>query len=298
MHIGLCFLSEPNLIIIISHGPAPSFPQIKRHSRHLHLHLYCDQIRDQRITQRFHQQRFLVRAHLAESLAMCNLKDDDILCQLVLDTLQGQVDVIRCTWYLADNYQNDNAVSLCTSSHGYHRWALAFSRQDKVLGVFLLWRNPSMGMKVLVDLNFTLINREHFSENLSFCRKKVKYNVDAKAQGSRKFVDMATLENRFIDRNGEFQLEVTLSNVKSVFEHKFRLNQSIFANASRMAKFETSYFSYGSYDWSLALYPNGRSDSQLGNKYFNVFQSSLLHVSVLQVHPAPSHKMHLEPRRV
>ena len=68
-----------------------------------------------------------------------------------------------------------------------------------------------------------------------------------------------------MDRNGEFQLELSMSKIRSVFEHKFRMNQSIFANSSKLGKFETSYFSYGSYDWSLSIYPSGRSQSQLGN---------------------------------
>ena len=27
--------------------------------------------------------------------------------------------------------------------YGYHRWAITFSRAGKVLGVYLVWRNPS-----------------------------------------------------------------------------------------------------------------------------------------------------------
>ena len=84
--------------------------------------------------------------------------------------------------------------------------------------------------------------------------------------GSRKFVQISMLEDQgFMDRNGEFQLEFTLSNIHSTFEHKFRINQSIFAaNSSKMTKLETSYFSFGIYDWSMSVYPTGRSDSQLG----------------------------------
>merc|ERR1719219_1373999 len=67
-----------------------------------------------------------------------------------------------------------------------------------------------------------------------------------------------------MDRNGEFQLEFNLSNIKTVFEHKFKINQSIFNNHSKLGKMETSYFSFDQYDWSLSLYPSGRSDSQLG----------------------------------
>ena len=72
----------------------------------------------------------------------------------------------------------------------------------------------------------------------------------------------------FMDRNGEFQLEFCLANIHSTYEHKFRINQSIFAaNSSKMTKLETSYFSFGIYDWSLSIYPSGRSDSQLGLIY-------------------------------
>jgi len=84
--------------------------------------------------------------------------------------------------------------------------------------------------------------------------------------GSKKFVQISMLEDQgFMDRNGEFQLELTLSNIHSTFEHKFKINQSIFAaNSAKMSKLETSYFSFGIYDWSLSVYPTGRSDSQLG----------------------------------
>ena len=85
--------------------------------------------------------------------------------------------------------------------------------------------------------------------------------------GSRKFVDLATLEDRnYMDRDGEFQLEFMLSSIQSVFEHKFRIK--MFQNSARMGKLETSYFSFGLYDWSLSIYPTGRADSQLGKQKY------------------------------
>ena len=71
-----------------------------------------------------------------------------------------------------------------------------------------------------------------------------------------------------MDRNGEFQLEFNLSNIKSIFEQKFKINQSIFNNMSKLGKLETSYFSYDQYDWSLSVYPAGRAESQLGKWLF------------------------------
>ena len=37
-----------------------------------------------------------------------------------------------------------------------------------------------------------------------------------------------------MDRNGEFQLEFNLSNIKSIFEEKFKINQSIFNNVAKV----------------------------------------------------------------
>ena len=46
---------------------------------------------------------------------------------------------------------------------------------------------------------------------------------------------------------------------------RFRVNQSIFMGGPKQAeKLETSYFNFGSYDWSLSVYSSGRSDSVLG----------------------------------
>ena len=151
--------------------------------------------------------------------------------------------------------------------YGHNRWALTFSRHDKVLGVYLVWKNPSEGMKTLVDLHFTLLNRHHFSLNENFSTKNAKFTAEAKLHGCRKLVQLSKLtETDFMDRNGEFQLEVHLSNIRSVYEHKFRINQSIFNNLSKLGKLETTYFSYDQYDWSLSVYPSGRSESQLGNQ--------------------------------
>ncbi|KAJ1530332.1 hypothetical protein ONE63_005248 [Megalurothrips usitatus] len=57
---------------------------------------------------------------------------------------------------------------------GYQRWAITFSRTDKVLGVYLVWKSASQGMRVYVDFTFTLLNREHFSCNEAFAGKQVR----------------------------------------------------------------------------------------------------------------------------
>ena len=66
--------------------------------------------------------------------------------------------------------------------YGQQRWAITFSRHEKTLGVYLVWRNSSEGMKTFIDFTITLLNRVHFSENQTFSAKAVKFNTEAKSE--------------------------------------------------------------------------------------------------------------------
>lgn len=66
--------------------------------------------------------------------------------------------------------------------YGHQRWAITFSRNDKTLGVYLVWKNPSEGMKTFVDFTITLLNRVHFSENQSFSAKAAKFTTEARGK--------------------------------------------------------------------------------------------------------------------
>lgn len=69
--------------------------------------------------------------------------------------------------------------------YGYHRWAVSFSRtNDKILGVYLILRNPSQNTKCFCDFTFTLLNREHYSKNELFSEKQCKFSLDHPAQVS------------------------------------------------------------------------------------------------------------------
>ncbi|KAF6216297.1 hypothetical protein GE061_000637 [Apolygus lucorum] len=154
-------------------------------------------------------------------------------------------------------------------SCGYQKWAITFSRTDKVLGVYLVWKSPSALMRVYVDFSFTILNREHFSVNEGFSGKQVKFTLDCPAQGNRNYIPVSDLYTRnFTDNNGEFQLELNMGHVRTMFDTEFRLPTSMFGQITRgqspvakiPAKIETTYFNFGGFDWNLALYPQGASD--------------------------------------
>ncbi|XP_020289535.1 uncharacterized protein LOC109857542 isoform X2 [Pseudomyrmex gracilis] len=140
---------------------------------------------------------------------------------------------------------------------GFQRWAVAFSRGEKVLGVYLVWRGASRNLRVYVDFTFTLLNREHFSMNESFSGKRVKFTYEAPAQGNRNYIAVADLYSRnFADPNGEFQLELSMANVRTVYMTEVRMPTSVLGQP-KPSKLETDYFAFGGFDWNLVIYPHG-----------------------------------------
>lgn len=56
---------------------------------------------------------------------------------------------------------------------GHQKWSITFSHTDKMLGAYLVWKSASESVRVYVDFTFTILNREHFSDNESFAGKQV-----------------------------------------------------------------------------------------------------------------------------
>jgi len=136
----------------------------------------------------------------------------------------------------------------------------------KVLGVYLVWRGASRNLRVYVDFTFTLLNREHFSMNESFSGKRVKFTYEAPAQGNRSYIAVADLFSRnFADTNGEFQLELSMANVRTVYMTEVRMPTSVFsAGQTKPSKLETDYIAFGGFDWNLVIYPHGKDTDGRG----------------------------------
>ncbi|KAE8743201.1 hypothetical protein FOCC_FOCC011181, partial [Frankliniella occidentalis] len=195
---------------------------------------------------------------------------------------------------------------------GYQRWAITFSRTDKVLGVYLVWKSACQGMRVYVDFTFTLLNREHFSCNEAFAGKQVKFTMAAPAQGNKNYIPVSDLYARnFTDTNGEFQLELSIGHVRTVYNADIRVPTNIFGNPTTHGhhahghggsrhghhtgtvgaapgtpgtpgapaasngtngtpakqagnKLETSYFTFGGYDWNLSIVPLSKDSGSEG----------------------------------
>jgi hypothetical protein len=74
-----------------------------------------------------------------------------------------------------------------------------------------VWKSPTDGVNVNLNLTVTLLNREFFGENRTFCMKKATYSKDNVSNGNRIFIkigDLLTHRPRFMDSNGEFQVRL------------------------------------------------------------------------------------------
>lgn len=124
----------------------------------------------------------------------------------------------------------------------------------------------------------------------SWTFSQVKFTTECPAQGNRNYIPVSDLYGRnFTDANGEFQLELSIGNVRTLYDTEFRVPTSLtsrlmhhhhqiqnhhnatstnalshqYGNVSprgTKCKLETSYFTFGGFDWNLALYPHGVKD--------------------------------------
>ncbi|KAJ2948024.1 hypothetical protein O0L34_g9821 [Tuta absoluta] len=122
----------------------------------------------------------------------------------------------------------------------HQRWAVAFSRTDTSLGVYLVWRGACEGMRVYVDFTFTLLSRDHFTANEGFSGKQVRFNAGCAAQGRGRCVTLAELSSKYADARGEFQLELTMSRVRTLYSCEIR--------APRL---DTTPIAFAGFDWSV-----------------------------------------------
>ena len=100
--------------------------------------------------------------------------------------------------------------------------------KDQVLQV-LMWYNT---FSYFIRVNKFCNQKKQWMEaihswlkiNVAVVPWQVKFTLDSPAQGNRKLITLEELYNRhFTDERGEFQLELTVSNIRTVFETEIKI---------------------------------------------------------------------------
>ena len=141
--------------------------------------------------------------------------------------------------------------------YGHHKWSAIFVKTDLHLGTFLKLQSVTQGMKCQIDFSFTLLNREHYTRNESFIEKGCVFTSEENQRGRKSFVGLNDLVQRnFMQDSGEFLVELELRKINCTFECNIRLPKESNSRFSYDQRLESSYFSFGLFDWSVSLYPN------------------------------------------
>lgn len=137
----------------------------------------------------------------------------------------------------------------------------------QTLGITLNWKSRSENVNVNLDVSFTLMNREKFTENKSFSMTSASFNQQDYSQGNTSFLkiaDLLTHRPRFVDNNGEFIVELRLGNIKTTFIKKINVYSKIkdVSNGNDETPLDlddveiiSEDFTFGTFNWCLVLKP-------------------------------------------
>ncbi|CAL1532756.1 unnamed protein product [Lymnaea stagnalis] len=144
--------------------------------------------------------------------------------------------------------------------YGYQRWNVSFVRTDRHIGAYLKLQTPSQGLRCRMDFSFTVVNRDHFTKNVSFIEKSCEFSPEANVFGRKTFTEIDDLLKRnFLQESGDLLVEVEMRNIHSIYECFMRVPKDGGSTGSRHGygdRMESTYFMFGLSDWSISLFPD------------------------------------------
>ncbi|KAI0225692.1 hypothetical protein LSAT2_023559 [Lamellibrachia satsuma] len=104
-------------------------------------------------------------------------------------------------------------------NYGHQRWRVTFARTSSHIGASLTLAHVTTGMTCVVDFNFTMVNREHFTKNDVYSERSCQFTAESPVHARRTFVALSDLRQRgFKQDNGQYTVELEMRNVKNTFE--------------------------------------------------------------------------------
>ena len=154
-----------------------------------------------------------------------------------------------------------------------------------------MWKSVSHGINIDVDLTVTLLNRESFEENQQFAIPNANFCMSyggnnsadcTTVNGNRAFISIADLLShrpRFVDTNGEFQIEIKLSNIRTCFQNEFNIQSKLISSGGSFdyeaMEVRSEAFGYGGFAWEVVVSPqpqlltNSRASNTSNSKSTN-----------------------------
>ncbi|KAK2141780.1 hypothetical protein LSH36_1042g01011 [Paralvinella palmiformis] len=136
-----------------------------------------------------------------------------------LSTLNDRFDTRVFTFQLPASVSKENTPDACSRdfTYGYQSWGVSAVRYERHVGVYLTLRSACVGLTVIVDYGFTLVNGEHFTKNEVFTERGCVFTSESATHGRSTFVGVPDLTSRgFRQDSGEFVLELELGITKDL----------------------------------------------------------------------------------
>ncbi|XP_046560241.1 uncharacterized protein LOC124269279 [Haliotis rubra] len=145
--------------------------------------------------------------------------------------------------------------------YGFQKWSVSFVRSDRHIGVFLKLLTTSQGMKCRLDFTVTILNRDHFTKNEHFIEKSCEYTTENNVFGRKTFIEIDELVQRnFIQETGDVMFELEMRNAVCQFECFMKIPKDNHASRQGYSdRLESTYYSFGLFDWSVSLFPDSSS---------------------------------------
>jgi len=154
---------------------------------------------------------------------------------------------------------------------GYQKWNISLSKPEgqQQIGAYLTLKNPSPGLIVTCDYGFTLLNRGHYTANESYTEVAGVFTKQKPTLGRKSFVSASNIKNPvrgFLMEKDQFFVEVTLCNMKTVFEYQLQLpmnDKDRQKYPPNNVKLETGFFPFVGSEWNVNLKINERNVSDV-----------------------------------
>ncbi|XP_041376336.1 uncharacterized protein LOC121388875 [Gigantopelta aegis] len=145
--------------------------------------------------------------------------------------------------------------------YGYQRWAVSFVRSDRHIGAFLKLQTTTQGIKCRLDFAFTVLNKDHFTKNEHFIEKSCEFSHESNVFGRKTFIEIDDLLQRgFVQEFGDVLIELEMRNVVCLYECYIKLPKENHSSKQGYGdRLESTYFSFGLFDWSVSLFPDTSS---------------------------------------
>ncbi|KAK6178586.1 hypothetical protein SNE40_013341 [Patella caerulea] len=150
--------------------------------------------------------------------------------------------------------------------YGFQKWCVSFVRSERHIGTFLRLQTTSKDTKCRLDFAFTVVNKDHFTRNETCTVKNTEFTFENKSHGCKTVMEIDDIiQRKFIQDSGDILVEVEMRNITCLYEYNMKIHKEGQSRHGYGDRLESTYFTFGLFDWSISLFPDVTSTEADGS---------------------------------